>query len=70
MMDIPGGLARLAGIVADSNANITSVRYDRASAEIHINEVILHITCEVSGKEHGNRLVRNIEEAGYRLMLS
>lgn len=70
MMDAPGGLARLSAIIGSSNANIISVRYDRASAEIHINEVILHITCEVSGKEHGNKIVKDLEEAGYRLLLS
>lgn len=70
MLDIPGGLARLASIVAKSGANIISVRYDRTSAEIHINEVILHITCEVSGKEHGNKLFEDIEEAGYKILLS
>lgn len=70
MLDAPGGLANLSSIIANSNANIISVRYDRASAEIHVNEVILHITCEVSGKEHGNSLVKDLEDAGYRILIN
>jgi threonine dehydratase len=67
MQDAPGGLAIISGIIGELNANITSVRYDRASAELHLNEVILHITCEVGGREHGGRLIGRLTEAGYRL---
>ncbi|MDR3216235.1 MAG: threonine ammonia-lyase [Clostridiaceae bacterium] len=66
--DAPGSLAKISGITGDSYANITSVRYDRAVAEIHLNEVILHITCEVSGKEHGARLIKRLSDAGFKLL--
>ncbi|MDR2091663.1 MAG: threonine ammonia-lyase [Clostridiales bacterium] len=68
MRDVPGGLSRISGIIGEENANIVSVRYDRASAELHLNEVILHITCEVGGHGHTVRLLNKISEAGYRLM--
>ncbi|MDR3262805.1 MAG: threonine ammonia-lyase [Clostridiales bacterium] len=67
MRDVPGGLSKISGIIGDENANIVSVRYERVSA-IHINEVILHITCEVGGKEHGGRLLKKLAEAGYQLI--
>jgi threonine dehydratase len=67
MRDIPGGLSNISGIIGDENANIVSVRYDRASAELRLNEVVLHITCEVGGKEHAERLLKKLENAGYRL---
>jgi threonine dehydratase len=67
MQDIPGGLSKISGIIGNENANITSVRYDRASADLHLNEVILHIACEVSGKEHAEKLLRELSAAGYRL---
>lgn len=70
LLDAPGGLERIAGLIASENANITSVRYDRTRAEIHINEVILHITCEVSGKEHGDKLVDKLRKSGYSLTVS
>ncbi|MDR1906472.1 MAG: threonine ammonia-lyase [Clostridiales bacterium] len=67
MRDIPGGLSKISGIIGGENANIVSVRYDRTSAELHLNEVILHITCEVSGKEHANRLLNQLAHAGYKM---
>ncbi len=69
MMDIPGGLSTLARTVAKSSANIISVRYDRASAEIHINEVYIHLTCEVCGKCHAETLIKDLREAGYQVLM-
>jgi threonine dehydratase len=68
MQDTPGGLARVSEIIGGENANITSVRYDRAGTELHLNEVVLHITCEVGGPEHGKRLTDKLLSAGYRLL--
>lgn len=68
MPDVPGGLSKISGIIGGENANIVSVRYDRASAGIRINEVVLHITCEVSGKPHAGKLLDRLESAGYKLL--
>ena len=46
-----------------------AIQYDRVNAELSLNETILHITCEVSGAEHGARVVSALENSGYNLLL-
>jgi threonine dehydratase len=68
MQDIPGGLEKVSGIFAHNNANITGVRYDRSSVELEINNVILHISCEVSGPEHGGTVIDELEKNGFKIL--
>lgn len=65
LTDKPGALERFARVMGANNANIISVQYDRMSAELQLSETILHIACEVSGFEHGKRLLRELDKAGY-----
>ena len=68
LTDKPGSLEQFAHIMGDNNANIISVQYDRMSAELQLSETILHIACEVSGFEHGRRLLKQLEKEGYSLI--
>lgn len=66
--DKPGSLEKLAKIIGDSGANVVMVQYDRMNAALNPNEVIIHMACEVSGKEHGNKVVRKLEKNGYEVV--
>ncbi len=68
LADKPGSLSDFSRIMSDNNANIISVQYDRMSTELHLNETILHIACEVGGFEHGRRVISNLESNGYRVI--
>ena len=63
--DTPGSLVKLADVLAEASANIVMVQYDRINVELNPNEVIIHIACDVSGQEHGNKVVRRLRENGY-----
>ena len=65
LTDKPGALEQFARIMGVNNANIISVQYDRMSPELQLSETILHIACEVSGVEHGKRLLEQLESEGY-----
>ena len=65
MPDVPGSLERLAGIIAEQNANIIMFQHDRVNANLDINEAIVHVVCEVGGKEQGQALQKAINSAGY-----
>ena len=67
MPDIPGGLERVAKIIASTNANVIGVQYDRSSPELQINSVVLHITCETSGHEHGKTIKKELENNGFKV---
>jgi len=66
--DVPGSLEKVAGIIARANANITGVRYDRGISELQINDVILHLNCEVSNKEHGETVIADLEAGGFTVV--
>lgn len=68
MPDIPGSLEKFSKIMAEAFANIVMVQYDRMSADLDPNEVILHIACEVSGKEHGEKVMAHLTREGYRVI--
>ena len=69
MKDVPGSLEEFAKIMSDNYANIVMVQYDRMSADLDPHEVILHIACEVGDKAHGEKVVRNLEKNGYRVIM-
>ena len=68
LLDTPGGLEQLSHILSVTGANIVMVQYDRLSADLDPNEVIIHIACEVGGKEHGHRVVKALEKHGYHII--
>lgn len=68
LLDTPGSLERLSRSLADVNANIIMVQYDRWSADLDPNEAIIHIACEVGGKEHGQRVMKALKDNGYKVV--
>ena len=69
LLDIPGSLEHLSHILAEANANIVMVQHDRLSAELDPNEAIIHIACEVGGREHGERVIKVLEKNGYNIVM-
>ncbi len=65
--DKPGALENVSRILAANGANVIAIQYDRVNAELSLNETILHITCEVSGKEHGARVMDALKNSDYKL---
>lgn len=67
LSDKPGSLEAVSRILAIQGANVIAIQYDRVNTELSLNETLLHITCEVSGKQHGERVVTALKHAGYKL---
>lgn len=63
--DRPGKLMELSGIIADHDANIQTVRHDRALEDLGVGEAYLTFRLETSGAEHASAIVDSIEAAGY-----
>ncbi len=68
LTDKPGSLESFSRIMGAQQANIISVQYDRMSTELSLNETILHIACEVSGFEHGKKLINALEQNGFLII--
>lgn len=67
--DVPGTLQHFSGVVASCGANIILIQYDRLNADLHLNETLQHFAVEVSGPEHGQRLLEALRESGYDVQL-
>jgi len=63
--DRPGKMAELSGIIADHDANIQTVRHDRALEELDVGDAYLIFQVETSGAGHAENIVQSIADHGY-----
>ena len=68
LSDKPGMLEKVSHILADEGANVISITYDRTHADLELNETILHIGCEVGGKDHSERVAKALVENGLKVL--
>ena len=68
LRDRPGALARLTALVAEQRANVVHIEHDRAFARWSaIGETEVALTLETSGRDHIDRLLARLRDAGYRV---
>jgi len=65
--DLPGGLARLLGELAEVEANVLDVVHERTSEHLHLDEVEVSMQVETRGIEHADRVLARLRECGYRV---
>ena len=68
LQDKPGMLEKVSHILAAQNANVISVTYDRTNADLELGEAILHIGCELGGREHSERVAKALKDSGLRVL--
>lgn len=69
LLDRPGSLAKLLGVISAAGANILAVQHDKLSEVLNPNETDVHIVCEVGGAEHGESLMAQLRASGYCVQL-
>jgi threonine dehydratase len=65
--DRPGGLARLAGVIASTSASIKDIEHDRAFAGGDVFSTKVVCTVETTGREHIQQLLDALKTAGIRV---
>jgi len=65
ILDAPGSLWKLLGIIAEEKANILHISHDRLAPQNPIEMSLVNLSLEIRGHEHGRELIGKIEEAGY-----
>ncbi len=63
--DRPGQLARIAGLIAEANANVVEVLHTRHGGDLDISQVAIDIHMETRGVEHAEQVLGRLREAGY-----
>ena len=69
LLDRPGSLGKLLNDIAALGANILSVEHDRLTAGLNPNEIDVHVSCEVGGKEHGDHVLDQLIQTGYHVKI-
>ena len=65
--DRPGGLARLLSLFAENGANLIEVEHVREGVDLHVRETGVQAVLEVRGRDHAERVVNAVREAGYEI---
>lgn len=63
--DHPGGLERLAGVIARERANIVQAVHDRTFFGVNLGSAQIDITAETRGSDHAAELMASLTRAGY-----
>lgn len=63
--DVPGRMAELSTLISEHDANIRTVRHERALADLDVGEAYLVFRIETSGSSHSRAITGTIEEHGY-----
>lgn len=65
--DKPGQLYHLSGLIAETGANVRTVRHDRAVEDLDVGEAYLTFHIESSGMTHTRSIINAIREDGYEV---
>jgi len=66
--DVPGVLEKVTGIIAHHQGNIIEVKHQRLIYEIPIKMAELDIMIEARGLDHIQKIIKELEAAGFTLM--
>ena len=69
LLDRPGSLMHLLGVISTTGANILQIQHDKISEGLNPNETEVHISLEVGGEEHGRAVIDALREKGYTAKL-
>ncbi|QZA89672.1 threonine ammonia-lyase [Salinarchaeum sp. IM2453] len=63
--DRPGKMAEISEIMAEQDANIRTVRHERAVEDLGVGEAYLIFRVVASGESHAEQIISAIQDAGY-----
>lgn len=67
--DMPGGLAKVATIIAEAGGNVVEVYHHRQFADISLKYTEIEVVVETKDAQHLRELVVALEEAGFEVEL-
>jgi threonine dehydratase len=70
LRDVPGSLAKLSGLIGQSNANILHIIHERSTRDIPIGYSKVILILDTRGPEHIREIKKGLKEKGYSLTLS
>ena len=68
LLDMPGQLSTVSGIVSDMGANVVKVRHDPSGENSDINACFLHVSMETKNLTHLQEIKDALSNAGYKII--
>ncbi|NLB29372.1 MAG: ACT domain-containing protein, partial [Clostridiales bacterium] len=68
LLDKPGQLYEVSGIISNFGANVIKVRHDPSGEDTDITGCFLHISLETKNKEHFGEIRSALIDAGYHII--
>ena len=68
LVDKPGQLKTVSGIIADLGGNVTSVHHERANEGSDVNGCYLRIILETRNYEHIQQIRKALTDYGFKLL--
>jgi len=68
--DVPGALSRLTQVVGDEGGNIVEVGHQRLLAGLSVKTALVELAVETRDRDHADRLVAALHQAGYRVTIA
>lgn len=65
LVDKPGSLMQLTQVLADTNANIVHIGYDRTAANLEYGDAHVRIELETKGSDHQDQILLTLKSCGY-----
>ena len=65
--DRPGSLGKLALLLGEQEANILHLFHDRLARDLPLDTTRVEVIIETRNQDHGDRVIRALEGAGYRV---
>lgn len=65
LLDVPGSLWRLMGVIAQEKANIVHIFHDRLNLENPLQVTRVKLNLETRGHDHAKQIMGKLQEAGY-----
>ena len=67
LQDRPGQLEQVSHIIGGNGANVMAIHHDRTDVDLDIRDAILEITMETQDREHAQRIIAALREAGFNV---
>jgi threonine dehydratase len=67
--DVPGALARLLSVIAETGGNILQIHHVRGGGDLPVHAVRVALEVETRDEEHRREVARAVEDAGYPIQI-
>lgn len=70
LLDMPGQLVKVAGIIANQEGNVIDVGHHRTYSDLPAKMTCMDVTIDTQGQDHLDRILQNLRDEGYEVEIA